>query len=69
VCAGESAKRRGKPTDLGPILSRFVPVPVSSRGCFKRATETRIAFIPAHQRFLDRVGVENQPGEAIPDVV
>ena len=26
---------------------------MSSRGCFKRATETRIALIPARQRFLE----------------
>jgi hypothetical protein len=38
-------------------------------GVFKRATEARIAFIPARQRFLDQVGVENQPRDAIPDVV
>ena len=45
--------RCGKPTSLGPILPRLVPIPVSSRGCFKRATETRIALIPARQRFLE----------------
>jgi hypothetical protein len=45
--------RCGKPTSLGPILPRLVPIPVSSRGCFKRAAETRIAFTPARQRFLE----------------
>jgi hypothetical protein len=72
VCAGELAKEArlvlcGKPAGLGPIL--LVPIPASSRGCFKRAAEARIAFIPARQRFLDRAGVENQPRDAIPDVV
>jgi hypothetical protein len=72
VCAGELPKEArlvlcGKPAGLGPI--RLVPTPVSSRGCFKRAAEARIAFIPARQRFLDRAGVENQPRDAIPDVV
>jgi hypothetical protein len=56
----------GKPTGLGPILP--VPIPASSQGCFKRAKEARIAFMPARQMFLDRVGVENQPSDAISDV-